>query len=117
MEAKLQRSKGRDGTISSLNTAIEAMNLAKEISSITPAKAVFGSVSILLMMVRVRFLVSSTGRSMFTYIQDSMASKLDYVELGLACTDVCRALDRGMNERRTNELSQSVYEAIRELTT
>jgi len=58
MEAEPQRPKGRDGTLSSLNVAIEAMNLAKEISSIAPAKAVFGSVSILLTMVRVRFLVS-----------------------------------------------------------
>jgi len=49
--------KGRDGTLSSLNVAIEAMNLAKEIFSIAPAKAVFGSVSNLLTMVRVRFLV------------------------------------------------------------
>jgi len=46
-----------------------------------------------------------------------MANKVDYVELGLACADVCRALDRGMNERRTNELSRSVYEAIEQLTT
>jgi len=46
-----------------------------------------------------------------------MANKQDYVELGLACAGVCRALDRGINERRTNELSQSVYEAIGELTT
>ena len=55
--------------------------------------------------------------STFMYGQDSMASKLDYVELGLACADVCRALDRGMNQRQTNELSRSVYEAIGELTT
>jgi len=63
MEADPQRPKGRDGTLSSLNIAIEAMNLAKEVSSITPAKAVFGSVSILLMMVRVRFLVSYDRKS------------------------------------------------------
>ena len=37
-----------------LNVAIEAMNLAKEVSSVTPAKAVFGSVSVLLTMIRVR---------------------------------------------------------------
>jgi len=52
---------------------------------------------------------------MFTCGQDSLANKRDYVELGLACVDVCRALDRGMNERQTNELSQSVYDAIGEL--
>ena len=58
MEAKPQRPKEQNGTLSSLNIAIEAMNLAKEVSSITPVKAVFGSVSILLIMIRVRFLVS-----------------------------------------------------------
>ena len=42
-----------------LNVAIEAMNLAKEISSVTPAKAVFGSVSVLLTMIRVRLFPSS----------------------------------------------------------
>ena len=57
IETKPQPSKGRDGTLSSLNIAIEVMNLAKEVSTITPAKAVFGSVSILLTMVKVRSLV------------------------------------------------------------
>jgi len=46
-----------------------------------------------------------------------MANKTDYVELGLACADVCKALDRGMNGRQVDELSQSVFEAIRQLTT
>jgi len=46
-----------------------------------------------------------------------MANRLEYVELGLACAGVCRALDRGINERQTNKLSLSVYEAIGELTT
>ena len=45
-----------------------------------------------------------------------MANKADYVELGLACADVCKALDRGMNGRRLNELNQSVREAIEQLT-
>jgi len=58
MATKPQRQKGRDGSLSSLNIAIEAMNLAKEVSSITPAKALFGSVSALLTMIRVRSLVS-----------------------------------------------------------
>ena len=46
--------KRRDDVLSTLNVAIEAMNLAKEVSSVTPAKAVFGSVSALLTMIRVR---------------------------------------------------------------
>ena len=46
-----------------------------------------------------------------------MANKTDYVELGLACADVCEALDRGMNGRKLDDLSQSVREAIAQLTT
>ena len=55
MAAKSKRQKGRNGVLSTLNVAIDTLNLAKEISSITPARAVFGSVSILLTMIRVRF--------------------------------------------------------------
>lgn len=54
MEARSQRPKGRDVAVSSLNAAIEVINLAKEVSSIAPAKAVFGSVSALLTMIKVR---------------------------------------------------------------
>jgi len=56
MDTKSQQPKGRDSILSSLNVAIEAVNLAKEISSVTPAKAVFGSVGVLLTMIKVRFL-------------------------------------------------------------
>ena len=58
METKTQRPKDREGVISLLNATIEALNLAKELSSITPAKAAFGSVSILLTMVVVRLPLS-----------------------------------------------------------
>jgi hypothetical protein len=56
MDARTQRPKGRDEDLSMLNVAIEALSLAKEISSITPAKAAFGSVGVLLTMIRVCFL-------------------------------------------------------------
>ena len=46
-----------------------------------------------------------------------MADKEDYVDLGLACVDVCRVLDRGMNGRRADDLSRPVLEAIEQLTT
>ena len=57
MKAKSQRPKEHEGAISALNTAIEAVNLAKEIASITPAKAVFGSASVVLAMIRASFLL------------------------------------------------------------
>jgi len=46
-----------------------------------------------------------------------MINEEDYVDLGLACADVCRVLDRGMNGRRVDEFSRSVFEAIGQLTT
>ena len=57
MSTKSQRPNGRDAVLSSLNMAIEALNLAKEVSSITPAKAVFGTVSILLTMIKACFIL------------------------------------------------------------
>jgi len=50
-----QRPEGREGTISALNVTFEALNLAKEVSSIM---AVFGSVSVILAMIRVSSLVT-----------------------------------------------------------
>jgi hypothetical protein len=55
MAANPQRPKGRDGALSSLNVAIDTLNLAKDIIGIAPAKAAFGSVSVLLTMIRVCF--------------------------------------------------------------
>ena len=46
-----------------------------------------------------------------------MTNEMDYVELGLACAEVCMALDRGLDGRRLNELKDSVCEAINQLTT
>jgi hypothetical protein len=45
-----------------------------------------------------------------------MVDNPDYVGLGLSCADVCRALDRGINGRKPNDPSQSVYDAIDQLT-
>jgi len=46
-----------------------------------------------------------------------MIDEVDCVGLGLACADVCIALDRGMKGRETNEFSQSVLQAIEQLRT
>jgi hypothetical protein len=50
-----QRQKRREIVLSSLNVAIEASNLAKEFCSVTPAKPVFGSFSVILTMIKVGF--------------------------------------------------------------
>ena len=101
-----------------MNMAIDGLNLAKELSSITPAKAVFGSVAILLTMIKVSFLlICDTRYSKFTKNQDTMANEKDYVELGLSCADICQALDRGMNGKELDDLSKSVCDAINQLKT
>jgi len=45
-----------------------------------------------------------------------MVNEVDYVELGLACADVCKTLNRRMGIRRTDQLNQSALKAIEKLT-
>lgn len=63
MATNSKRQKRRDAVLSGLDVTIEGLNLAKEISSITPAKAVFGSVSVMLTMIKVGLLLRSRAAS------------------------------------------------------
>lgn len=56
MESELKRPTGQEAAISALNPAAEATNLAEKISTITPAKTVFCSVSTILTLLGVCFL-------------------------------------------------------------
>lgn len=56
MDPDTRRQKRRDNVLSSLNVAIGALKLAKEVPGIAPAQAVFSSVTIILSMIRVGFL-------------------------------------------------------------
>ena len=116
MNPKSQRPKREDNTLSLLNAIIDVSNLAKELSSPTPAKAVFGSVSILLTMIKVHF-SSPVICSGLTRDQESKVNKSDYVDLGLACVNVCKALHRGMDGKELVDFGQPVREAIGQLTT
>jgi hypothetical protein len=53
MNANARQQERREFVLSSLNVAIETSNLAKEFCSITPAKPVFGSLSVILTMIKV----------------------------------------------------------------
>ena len=57
------------------------------------------------------------GCSGLTRSQDTMVNEADYVDVGLFCADICRALDRGMDGKKLEDLSQSVCDAINQLTT
>ena len=46
-----------------------------------------------------------------------MINETDYVDLGLACAEVCTALGWGMGGKKLKDLSQSVSNAIGQLTT
>ena len=116
METESQQPKEQEGALSALNGFIEVFNLAKEISSNTPAKAVFGSVSVLLAMIRVSLLAfhwSNTDSAECT--QDTMMNKADFVELGLTCADICMSLKRGLDGKSEDELNDSVRKAIEQL--
>lgn len=53
MKTKSRRPKGREGTLSSLNAAIEAINLAKEVATAAPTKTALDSASVLLTVIKV----------------------------------------------------------------
>ena len=44
-----------------------------------------------------------------------MVNEQDYVELGLYCADICKALERGMGEKKLDEVRKSVRDAINQL--
>ena len=58
MEVEYKQPKKWEAAISTLNRAVEVMDLAEKISAITPAKTLFGSVRILLTLITVCFLLS-----------------------------------------------------------
>jgi len=45
-----------------------------------------------------------------------MINQVDYVELGLACAEVCIALDRGLKGKKPSDLNNSVLEATDQLS-
>ena len=108
----------RDGALSSLNLAIDGLTTAKDAASSIPlANVVFATVTLLLTMIRVGFLLPDAWRPRLTHSQDSMANDMDFVELGLSCADICRALERGMDGKKMDDLSKSVCDAMNQLTT
>ena len=59
MASTPQPQKGRDRLLSALDVCIQAVNLAKDTCGIPIAQTAFASASVLLTMIRVRFLHSA----------------------------------------------------------
>ena len=53
--------------------------------------------------------------SRLIHIQDTVANKQGYVDLGLSCVEIYKALKRGMDGKDFDKLNESVREAIEEL--
>lgn len=114
--ASTRPTREQESTLSTLDAAIHDLNLRKEATSKTLVKTVHCSVCALLNIVRVRFFPVPAGWLLANYRQDSMVNRIDYVELGLFCADVCKALDRGLDGRQEEQFNRSVFEAIEQLT-
>jgi hypothetical protein len=110
--ASSQHPKARDGVLTSLDLLIQALNIAKDACGVPPAQIAFSSASVLLTMIRVRLSLLREGEHLTHVVQDTMANNEDYVELGQACADVCQALYQRLKGRRSDELNQSVLDAI-----
>ncbi|KAF9777353.1 hypothetical protein BJ322DRAFT_428022 [Thelephora terrestris] len=100
MASNSRRSGGRGGVLPKLDVALQFLSGAKDSCGFAPAQIAFGTACVLLTMIR-----------------DTMSNKQDFVNLGLFCVKVCEALDRGLKERGSNDLNESVHKAIEQLTT
>ena len=116
METKLKQLRGPDSVLLSINAAINTLDLARNTTGVESVKDAFGSAGLLLTTIRVRFPSSGPCWAVADRCtQDSVIEEKDCVELGLTCSEVCQALDRGINGRRQEQLSQPVIEAIERL--
>ena len=55
MQSKSQRPKDRENVVSTLNITIDSLNVAKDALSFPGVKVVFGTVTIILTMIKVSF--------------------------------------------------------------
>ncbi|KAF9787373.1 hypothetical protein BJ322DRAFT_720156 [Thelephora terrestris] len=99
MASNSRRSGWRDGVLPKLDVALQFLSGAKDSCGFAPAQIALGTVCVLL-----------------TLIRDTMGNKQDFVDLGLFCVKVCEALDRGLKERGSNNLNESVHKAVAQLT-
>ena len=67
--------------LSSLNVAIDAMNVVKDVMDGTPAKAAFASVSVILTMIRVCLLLIRLGQPHVNGYRIQCSTKLTLLSL------------------------------------
>lgn len=117
MTSRSRQQKGRNGAGSSLDVAIQDVNFARDTCHVLRVRNAFNLVGTLLTTMEVLLLLFRDDELQFTLIQGFTFNTQDYVDLGIYCADVCKALDRGLDGRRLSDLSPSVLGAIQQLTT
>lgn len=116
MEAGSQQQRGLDDALSSLDAVANTLELARDSVNMKPANGMFSSSVALLTTIRVSLPPTNLAHAVADAMWDSMINKANYVELGLACADLCKVLHQGMGERQVGQSVQSVLEAIERLT-
>ena len=117
MASTSERQKKRDTVLSTFDADIQLLNHARETRDLPQAQDAFDSAGALLTTIKVRSLLFRRDGLRAHVTQDDMVGEREYVDLGRSCAAVCKALDRGLEGRQSDELSPSVLEAIKELTT
>ena len=117
MTTESPQQEGRDRAPPTLDTFIRILDAAKTACVFPQAQIAIGSTSALLTSIIVSSPLIFHCEFQFAFIQNSTSNKQNYVELGKSCGRVCQALDRGLDGRRPDELTQSALEAIEQLTT
>ena len=120
MSTTTKRQSRKDKAIS-LNTAIAVLaqgpEVAERVSSSTPAMTAFSVVKEILTIARVCSLPFALVNDGLKWEeQDTMATKGEYIDLGLICTNACETLNRGLSRKQPHELGKIVSEAIDQFT-
>ena len=63
MASTSQQQKGRDRVLPTLDVFVQVLNIAKDTCGIPPAQVAFGSASVLLAMIRARFITTMSRRT------------------------------------------------------
>ena len=115
MFSKPTQKNQRNVALSRLDGVILLLTTAKDACGVPPAQVALGSACVLLTTIKVRFflfLVREPRVHPFTFAQDTMGNKDDYIGLGISCAEVCKALDRGLKGTDSDEPTRTVVEAI-----
>ena len=108
MASNSQRQKGRDGTLSRLNLAIDTLGLEKDISTIVPAQAAaFGAVCALLTILRVTVLLCC-GDKLPTHVSPGLHCQRRGIRRVRITLRRYLQSDRSRDERKETGRTQSV---------